>query len=245
MHPNMPAVTNTYEGEAFFQKDKYVSLKEIPITLNNVPEVADEVMSLKIKCEITVITKGPCAFVNHTNSLRSDFDTLRKGQKFSDIVLVSRDKQRFPAHKCVLACRSPVFASMFEHNMTESQSGVVEISDIDAETLARFLDYVYVGKLENLKVRPMCELLIAADKYAIDVMKSKIEELLVERLDRYNVLDMLLVAADHGALMLKERAIMFAVDNGKMVIKSPKFEHLEKSHPYLAIEILKSNWRCR
>ena len=236
------AITDTYDGEAFFQKDKYVTIKGIPIWINDAPEETDEVMSLKIKCEITVITKAPCAFVNHTDSLRNDFDTLQKDRKFNDVVLVSRDKQRFPAHKCVLASRSPVFASMFEHNMTESQSGVVEIGDIDAETLARFLDYVYAGKLENLEVGPMSELLIAADKYAIDLMKVKIEELLVDRLDVYNVLDMLLIAAAHGALVLRARAIMFVVEKGRMVIKTPKFEDLQKSHPDLAIEILKCKW---
>ena len=44
---------------------------------------------------------------------------MRSGS-FSDVTLRVGEKQ-FRAHKVILACRSPVFGAMFEHEMKESR----------------------------------------------------------------------------------------------------------------------------
>lgn len=61
---------------------------------------------------------------------------------FSDAVLLC-DGESFPVHRAQLSFRSPVFRGMFENKMAESQSGVVEIRDMEPLVLAEVLRYVY------------------------------------------------------------------------------------------------------
>lgn len=52
------------------------------------------------------------------------------------------NKEIIQVHKAVLACRSPVFAAMFEHGMSEARSDRVLIEDIDAEVLKEMLRFM-------------------------------------------------------------------------------------------------------
>ena len=62
-----------------------------------------------------------------------------KGERMADITLLCGEK-RFPVHKVILAARSDVFATMFQHTDTEeARTNEVRIEDTDPETLSRFL----------------------------------------------------------------------------------------------------------
>ena len=54
------------------------------------------------------------------STLHKDIGEVLRSGSFSDVTLRVGEKQ-FRAHKVVLACRSPVFGAMFEHEMTESR----------------------------------------------------------------------------------------------------------------------------
>jgi speckle-type POZ protein len=73
-------------------------------------------------------------------------------------------------HKAMLACRSPVFAAMFEHGMAEARSDRVNIEDIDPEVLREMLRFMYTGSAPSLD-RMADELLAAADKYQLERLK--------------------------------------------------------------------------
>ena len=78
----------------------------------------------------------------------------------------------FPAHRSLLAARSPVFAAMLNSGLEEAQTGQVLINDTDPETFGLFLRFLYVGELEGdegemvIISGPMKKKLFAlADKY--------------------------------------------------------------------------------
>ena len=98
--------------------------------------------------------------------LAADFNLLRINSKLTDIVL-RVNGQDFPAHKLILAARSPVFLAMFSHSeLSENQDIVVDIPDIGAEVMERLLAFVYCGNIDRVdKVAP--ELLVAADKVCL------------------------------------------------------------------------------
>lgn len=92
-------------------------------------------------------------------------DKLLNNGTFSDTVLVV-DGREFYAHKAILAARSPVFNAMFEHEMTESRKGRVEISDIDPDVFSEMLKFIYTGNTPQ--IQGMAEdLLAAADKVSL------------------------------------------------------------------------------
>ena len=82
----------------------------------------------------------------------------------------------FHAHKFILAGGSPVFRSMFEHDLREKQSSIVEIVDMSPESFNALLKYLY-GVLEEEEFwRHRCALLSAADKYDISDLRVYCEE---------------------------------------------------------------------
>ena len=54
------------------------------------------------------------------STLHKDIGEVLRSGSFSDVTLRVGEKQ-FRAHKVILACRSPVFGAMFEHEMKESR----------------------------------------------------------------------------------------------------------------------------
>merc|ERR1719397_1081258 len=96
-----------------------------------------------------------------------DFQLFLSNGKHSDVLLKS-DDTTFPCHKVVLAASSTVFDRMLDLNMMESQTGEVEISDVDPNTLKQLLEFIYTGQVEDAAYTP--ELLYAADKYEIHAL---------------------------------------------------------------------------
>lgn len=95
-------------------------------------------------------------------SLSDDLAQLFESQKFSDVILCVNKKEFF-AHKAVLAARSPVFAAMFQHDLSEKKQNRVEINDMEPEVLREMLRFIYTGKAPALE-KLDAELLAAADK---------------------------------------------------------------------------------
>ena len=82
----------------------------------------------------------------------SSFSKLRNLSTFSDITLVSADKEQISAHKVVLASSSCFFSNILEKN-TQSHL-MVCLDGISSMELTSVLDYIYLGEVrisqENL-----------------------------------------------------------------------------------------------
>ncbi|KAH9363617.1 hypothetical protein HPB48_004138 [Haemaphysalis longicornis] len=66
--------------------------------------------------------------------LSEDYNRLFESEQFGDVVF-KLDDFELRAHKAILVARSPVFASMFEHEMVESIQSQVDVTDIDHESI--------------------------------------------------------------------------------------------------------------
>jgi len=157
----------------------------------------------------------------------------------SDVSFRIKD-QEIQAHKCILISRSPVFTAMFEHHTAESQSGVVEMLDISPHTFRTVLYFMYTDQVKLQTEEEAKKLIVAADKYLLDLLKFKSEEFLISHLSWGNCLELLTLAYVHTALHLKEAALQFVVqDIAQILIKKNKeWKQLQRLHPQLAGEIL-------
>ncbi|XP_033227370.1 TD and POZ domain-containing protein 4-like [Belonocnema kinseyi] len=77
---------------------------------------------------------------------------------------------------------SPVFDRMLSLPMKETLTGIVEIEDLKSEVFEEMLRFIYTNEFDAEGDYHLKEMMVAADKYEIDDLKSKCEDILAERL---------------------------------------------------------------
>ena len=106
------------------------------------------------------------------NALKQ-FSTLFIDQTLCDIKFCFENGQSVGGHKSFLAARSKVFAAMFQHEMQETKTGKVVITDIQPDIFRDLLFFIYSGQLETSLTEEKAKMLfVAADKYDIEDLKT-------------------------------------------------------------------------
>ncbi len=121
---------------------------------------------------------------------------------------------KIKAHKTVLAALSDIFAAMFSHKqMAESQTGKVDIKDIDPKCLKEFVHYIYMDELisNDTSVKTLEGLLFAADKYLVASLKAMCEFKLSKVLTVDNVCGIGALADMCNASRLKDSIVQFLI----------------------------------
>ncbi|KAI9106769.1 hypothetical protein K1719_022297 [Acacia pycnantha] len=120
------------------------------------------------------------------------------------------------AHKAILSASSPVFQSMFHHNLKEKESSTIHIEDISLESCTALLRYLYGTIKQEDFWKHRLALLGAANKYDITGLKDTCEESLLEDLNSGNVLERLHEAWLYQLPKLKKGCLTFLFDFGKI-----------------------------
>ncbi|CAD6264527.1 unnamed protein product [Miscanthus lutarioriparius] len=120
------------------------------------------------------------------------------------------------AHRAILATRSPVFRSMFSHDLREKELSTVDISDMTLDACRAFLSYIYGDVRGEEFLANRLALLRAADKYDIDDLREACHESLLEDIDTGNVLERLQTAHLYRLPRLKGGCLRFLVDFRKV-----------------------------
>ncbi|KAF8788338.1 speckle-type POZ protein B-like [Argiope bruennichi] len=152
-----------------------------------------------------------------------------------------------PAHKNVLAARSPVFKAMFLCPMKESKENEVIIQDIEVPVLQAMLKYMYTGKVEDLAPSLASDLLFAANKYQIGCLESACSKYLMRNMSMKNVASILLIG-DFVSPDMKNFAIDFICNkctDFSALEKAKDWIALKKNKPALALEIFSSIVKCQ
>ena len=101
---------------------------------------------------------------------------LWENKTLSDVTFKCGEKL-IKAHSLILASGSPVLAAMFQSDFKENQKRIVLIEDFEAEVFENFLRYIYVEDCDLLEKgngrNDVANLLVAADKYAVDSLKEE------------------------------------------------------------------------
>lgn len=120
------------------------------------------------------------------------------------------------AHRAILSSRSPVFRSMFSHNLKEKELSTINISDISIEACHAFLQYIYGSIAQDEFLIHRIALLRAADKYDISDLKEACHESLLEDIDTKNVLERLQTAYLYQLPTLKASCMRYLVKFSKI-----------------------------
>jgi speckle-type POZ protein len=154
--------------------------------------------------------------------------------KYADFVF-KVENVKIPAHRVILATRSPVFAAMFQHDMTESKTNEAEVTDVTPESFKALLRFIYTGHCEVGNLAE--ELLVAANKYDIPELKQLCAKELGKKLTVGNAVRLLILSDLHQAKDLKDGVMRFINKNAAAVTKTPSWINFPDSHQYLIREL--------
>lgn len=141
---------------------------------------------------------------------------MRSDAILTDITITASDGVGIAAHRAVLAARSPVFRSMFSHDLKEKSLSTVDISDMSFDACTAFLNYVYGDFQAEEFLAHRLDLLRAADKYDMADLKEACHESLQEDIDCKNVLERLQTAHLYRLEGLKSSCLRHLVIFGKV-----------------------------
>ena len=194
--------------------------------------VSTTVKLVMVKCTLNIIdeVKVPSlALGNELGGLLTfAIEMGEKKNKFTDVTFSittseSISPSTFYAHKAVLAARSPVFAKMFEHDLQESTTNSVTLSDITPEVFKELLTYIYTGQAPNIQVLAG-DLLNAAEKYQLDHLKVMCERQMSYGLQVDNAAETLVLAHTYRANQLKKNALMYIIKHRNEVRETKDWE---------------------
>ncbi len=162
---------------------------------------------------------------------------ISNNEKFWDTE-ISVGEKKFKVHKAILASVSEVFYKMFESEMQEKTTGVVEISDIDSAVMSDLLTYAYTGTAPHIEQHAK-ELLIAADKYCMESLTNTCIEYLESTMSSENVAEILLLADSiPTGTQLKSKCINYIRTNFSSVSETQPWLMLGNSSKKLAMECM-------
>ncbi|CAF1181934.1 unnamed protein product [Adineta steineri] len=146
----------------------------------------------------------------------------------------------FSAHKLILAARSPVFAAMFSNCTLENTTNTIEINDLRPETIQSMLEYIYTGKVNDIK-KSTVELYRCADKYQLEDLRLQAEMALMSSISIDTSAEILLLADQHHSKDLKSRVIQFIVGgNLKAITQTEGWHKYVACIPDLVTEVIQA-----
>jgi speckle-type POZ protein len=146
----------------------------------------------------------------------------------------------FHAHRLILATRSPVFAAMFANPTLENTTNIIDIYDLHPNTIQSMLEYIYTGKVTDIK-KSTVELYRCADKYQLEDLRLQAEMALMNSLSIDTSAEILLLADQHHSDDLKSRVIQFIVTgNLKAVTQTDGWHRYVACTPDLVTEVIQA-----
>ena len=126
---------------------------------------------------------------------------------------------------------------MFQNDLTEKQTNTLEVRDIEPEVFLEVLRFIYTDKVEKLDdMAP--QLLAAADKYMLDLLKTKCEISRARNVTFENCGELLILADLHSAKDLKNILLDFVrCHSSEVAVTSNWQKLLETANPQLLRDI--------
>ncbi|KAK4488014.1 hypothetical protein RD792_003753 [Penstemon davidsonii] len=215
---------------------------------------------LTIQCTVGVLKTsmdGPKS-VAQLSDLRQSYEQLLERKEESDVSF-EVDGETFYAHKLILSTRSPVFKAQFFGPLKEENSCCIKIEEMHAPVFKALLHFIYCDVIPDVEevlagLDSKCgdtmltqHLLVAADRYGIQTLKSLCEVRLCENIAINTVAASLTLAEQHGCFLLKSTCLEFIrlPENLEAVIQTDGFKNLKESFPAVIDELLISVARVR
>ncbi|RCV31909.1 hypothetical protein SETIT_6G215800v2 [Setaria italica] len=198
---------------------------------------------IKFVFTITVLPDNPIPVP--PSDIGKHMATLLDGTDEGKDVSFTVDGETFHAHRAVLAARSPVFRAELLGSMAEATMSCITLHDIAPATFKAMLQFMYTDVLPGDEELGDCptemfeNLLVAADRYALDRLKLMCAQKLWENVSVETVCDALACAEIYNCPELKGKCIEFVVadKNFKKIVLTDSFMQLGQKFPSIITEV--------
>ncbi|KAH0554824.1 hypothetical protein KQX54_012913 [Cotesia glomerata] len=151
-------------------------------------------------------------------------------------VIIRVEKKFIYAHKVILSEFSPIMCAMIKMDNTKTINPCVQeisIHDVEFYIMTDILRYMYTGKLTHkIESHRVAKVLVAADKYQIEVLKKYCIDKLSRCVRVNNVLYVLNTTIGCNVPEFHERTMKFLVENMKFFDVMTVMEIAKKSKSY-------------
>lgn len=140
--------------------------------------------------------------------------------QLADVTLISgEDKDKFRAHKLVLAAKSEVLFEMFSQEKTEEQVTKCEIRLYETcpGAVKAFLDFVYLGEYAPKTDEINKDVLKLAGQFKMPELTEKCAESLAKDINTSNVVDVLGLCEEYQLDRLREKIMQQLTSNRKVL----------------------------
>ena len=124
--------------------------------------------------------------------------------------------------------------------MMERRTKRVDVQDVNPKVVSEMLNFIYTGiriTNEDVLKEKAAELLGAANRYQLELLKSICEDKLCSSLNISNSIDYLIFGDMYKASKLRRIALRMVTSNMATLIGTKEYKDLVKNHPVLVLEI--------
>lgn len=114
-------------------------------------------------------------------------------KKFSDVVLISAEKEKIYGHKIILS-RVPYFENLFNSDLMESFQNEIHIENVSYPILLKIIRYVYTSNC-NIEYENSICLYEAANYFGLDDLKRMCEDKILSIASIENACEILIVSS--------------------------------------------------
>ena len=170
------------------------------------------------------------------STIISDLKRFVNNDMLSDIAFIV-DGRKVYAHK-LLCSRCLYFHNMFTGEYRESRASEIAIEDVRYDIFLLFLEFLYTDRV-SVTVDVAMDLFQVADRFGVDRLKSRCEEVMHKAITVETAAHILLAADVHNAESLRERCMRYILAHFDDVSITPGFEEMSRASLDLNLEVIR------
>lgn len=154
-------------------------------------------------------------------------------KKFCDITIQVPDGDEIKAHKHMLFSGSTVWRTLLNDN---DQLSIITVADLEREIIETLVVFIYIGSVPT-PMKQTDQLLIAAEKYGVDGLKSWCEQKLIDTISIDSAVNLLVLAHRYNAKMLFDKVLKFVREHTSELKQRDEWKSAFFSYPELAFQL--------
>ncbi|XP_039255350.2 kelch-like protein 25 [Styela clava] len=164
----------------------------------------------------------------HNTLMMQKLDDMRKEKRLSDFI-IKVGNEDFPVHKNVMSAGSDYFDAMLSHDNLESNTGIVDMKEVNVDSVKVCIDYIYTGNA-SITLDKSEQLLHVANIMQLSRLCEKIADFLEGNLGPKSFFIIRQLAVKFNLQDLEESCDKYAVIYLGSIAKEEEFNRLDRNY---------------